>query len=314
VSDSSRSDARRPSPESLLSTKLAELWLERGGSSQRALANETDLSVSTVNSALRGLSRPTWPVIESLVAALGGNLDYFRQLYELQQAWDNGLLDRARNIASDLDIVLPESSHNVRSGRVYVSWSGQTGRRLAGLLGQWIPDVIQAVSLQISSDDIPIGERWINTLTDSIRQGDTALVCVTRDSVNQPWLNFEVGALSGQSVPVVPILLDLYPSDLTGPLAYFQAVQATDKEGMRRLLQRINDHTSLPLSPQTLDRSVERAWPYFETETKRLLNESAPERPRAMADVLQEILERLNRIEHASGIHGINESSQSESS
>ena len=51
-------------------------------------------------------------------------------------------------------------------------------------------------------------------------------MCVTRENYLTPWINFEAGALSKAfgHARVVPRLLDMPISDLTGPLVQFQAV------------------------------------------------------------------------------------------
>ena len=54
------------------------------------------------------------------------------------------------------------------------------------------------------------------------------IICVTEVNQENPWLNFEAGALAktlNQS-RVCPYLIGMRPSDLKGPLSQFQSIHA----------------------------------------------------------------------------------------
>jgi hypothetical protein len=64
---------------------------------------------------------------------------------------------------------------------------------------------------------------------------NSGVICVTPENLNSPWVLFEAGALAKamQGAKVIPLLFDLEFSDISGPLAQFQAKNATET-GWRR--------------------------------------------------------------------------------
>jgi hypothetical protein len=75
-------------------------------------------------------------------------------------------------------------------------------------------------------------------LAKALEGAELGILCLTKENLSSPWILFEAGALSKSMSEgrVVPLLVDLQPTDLDGPLSQFQAITAT-KEGIRRLLK-----------------------------------------------------------------------------
>jgi TIR domain len=180
--------------------------------------------------------------------------------------------------------------------KVFISWSGALSRDVAVALRDWLPSVIQVVEPYVSSEDIDPGARWSTDIAVQLEDTDFGILCVTRDNVETPWLNFEAGALSKsvETSRVVPFLVDLGPSDIPrGPLAQFQAVRPT-RTGILRLIRGINDFCGA-LSPERVEGTVDVWWPHLEEilqevqQGVQLVTEVAPQRP--TADMLAELLE-----------------------
>src|SRR5262245_8492978 len=88
------------------------------------------------------------------------------------------------------------------------------------------------------------------------------IICITPDNVREPWLNFEAGALakSINGARVRPVLLDLRPTDLVGPLVQFQSTDARDHDDMLKLLRSLNSGCDVPMQDDRLVRSFDRVW------------------------------------------------------
>jgi len=64
-----------------LLAELRKLHVQAGKPSTRELGRAVGVSHATVHAALRGPTAPTWPVLEKIVKALGGDAGRFRDLW-----------------------------------------------------------------------------------------------------------------------------------------------------------------------------------------------------------------------------------------
>lgn len=183
---------------------------------------------------------------------------------------------------------------------VFLSWSGETSKAMAECLREWLPLAIQSAKPWFSPEEIDKGARWLVELSAELDRQSIAILCVTRESVDSPWMLFEAGALSraiGGSW-VCPLLLGLEPTDLTGPLTQFQATRAT-KEDMRRLLSTVNKRLEQPLSDRQIDTAHDYLWPELSEKLSQILARPSPATvaARQPSDLLVEVLERVRKIE-----------------
>ncbi|MBI4964376.1 MAG: toll/interleukin-1 receptor domain-containing protein [Desulfomonile tiedjei] len=152
--------------------------------------------------------------------------------------------------------------------KVFISWSGQLSHEIALGLREWLPSVVQVIVPYVSSEDITKGSQWFAHVATELEQTDFGVICLTKENLRSPWIFFEAGALS-KSVSrshVSPLLIDLSPSDLQGPLVQFQAVMPTEKD-MFKLLNTINaDLQSGRLDEPHLQKSFARWWPDFDSQ------------------------------------------------
>lgn len=180
---------------------------------------------------------------------------------------------------------------------MFLSWSGPRSRHLADALRSWLPRVIQSLRPWMSDEDIAAGSRWLPEIAGELSQAKVGILCVTPENQFNPWLVFEAGALSKtiEQTFVCPMLFDMAPSQLSGPLAQFQA-SAFERAGVLRVLQNLNSALlSERLADPDLLEIFEVWWPKLE-ERLALTPASAAAiaKPRTTDDLLEEILS-LNR-------------------
>ena len=170
--------------------------------------------------------------------------------------------------------------------KVFLSWSDQTSRKVAGALGDWLPYVIQAITPFISSDDINKGDRWQDELVTQLKETSYGIICLTRHNISAAWMNFEAGAISNaiKQSCVSPFLFHVESAKVSGPLNQFQlTVYGKDdnfnKQEVFRLLSSINN--TLPLDQQVLHerlrRQFEKWWCELKERLAKILAESEVE-------------------------------------
>lgn len=177
---------------------------------------------------------------------------------------------------------------------VFISWSGGRSRRAAEALRGWLPKVINAVKPWLSATDIEKGSRWGTDVARRLEQARLGIICLTPGNLHADWILFEAGALSKtlQNTYVCPLLFDVQPAEVKGPLAQFQLTRAV-REEVRQLLKTINsalvEDQSLP--EVHLNEAFDLWWPKLEEQFLALPSEEehpGPARPER--EILEEIL------------------------
>jgi hypothetical protein len=184
--------------------------------------------------------------------------------------------------------------------KVFISWSGERSRILAGFLRGWLGDVIHSIQPWMSDQDIDKGAWWTTQIANELEVSAFGIICVTKENANAPWLLFEAGVLakSFEKSRVCPYLLNMKPTELAGPLAHFQAATSTSEDTLR-LLQSINK----VLGPNgRTDDQVDKAFRKWWPELERMIGNIPPlsakllPPPRSERELLEEVLTLTRRM------------------
>ncbi len=188
---------------------------------------------------------------------------------------------------------------------VFISWSGKDSRshKVALLLHDWLPKVMQNLKCFVSSQDIEAGAAWMRTLFTQLEQCNVGLICLTQASIKKPWILFEAGAVAKkfEESRVCPLLIDLQQSDVRDPLAAFICKKATNAD-MLAVVEMINrSRGENALSKEDLEDSFSNRWPAFEkrfTEIMKERDEDSSDSPAAKATdpLLEELLTLTRQI------------------
>lgn len=140
--------------------------------------------------------------------------------------------------------------------KIFVSWSQTQGQRLAEALKEIVLD-LQNLDVWVSSQNIGLGSDWFNSLNEALKEADGGLVCVTRDALSSPWVNFEIGALWARLNNVKFLLFGVDKVELNNsPLSQIQLSQGTSKEDVTRVLYEFFK----PEDKDLIDRHLTRTW------------------------------------------------------
>jgi hypothetical protein len=184
--------------------------------------------------------------------------------------------------------------------RIFLSWSGERSKALASALRDWLPDILHYAKPWLSESDIDAGERWGFKVAEELQATEFGIICVTRDNINAPWLNFEAGALakSIDGARVVPLLLDLGMQDITGPFAQFQAKKA-DLNGIKDILTSLNRNTKEAVPESRIQKYIDSYWPEFEAKLKLIpKSEVVDSKPRSENQVLEELVSIVRSMDY----------------
>ncbi len=179
--------------------------------------------------------------------------------------------------------------------KVFISWSGIRSKKVALIFRDWLPSVIQSIEPFVSSEDIEKGSRWNTDIAQELKESTFGIICVTKENLTAPWLNFEAGALSKtiENSFVAPFLFDVKPSELKGsPISQFQATSFT-KEDLSRLLETLNVATGNSLSEQKLSKAFDVWYPDLEKSLNDLRSEPVEDSEESSVVVHPDILEEL---------------------
>ena len=187
--------------------------------------------------------------------------------------------------------------------KVFISWSGIRSKKVAELLNKWIPDVIQAVTTWISSEDIEKGTIWFNEITETLKQTNVGIICLTLENKDKPWILFESGALLNKltKAHVYTFLFDLAAEEVEKPLAEFNHTFPM-KDDMFKLLKSINSQLGeSKLTTSRLQKAFDKNWPDFElpfADIKAIkLEKKVEAEPRSDDSMMKEILLTTRALE-----------------
>jgi hypothetical protein len=193
--------------------------------------------------------------------------------------------------------------------KLFISWSGHLSRQLGEVVRDWIPSVLQVIRPYFTPEDVEKGSRWGTEISKELEASQAGILCVTRDNIEKPWLLFEAGALSknlGIS-KVCPLLFNIDPTDISGPLTQFQ-VTKFEKTDMKRLMSMLNEASGDSKLLQNVFESVfEKWWPDLEQRVEAILRgprSEGEQEVRSDKDLLREILATTRSIERTASLGG----------
>ena len=135
-----------------------------------------------------------------------------------------------------------------------------------------------------------------------VSQTDFAVICLSPDNLNSPWLLFEAGAIANRldQANVCKFLIgDLTENDIKPPLLNFKSTLLKDKEEMRKLVQKINQmHETRILSSNALNRRFEGGWPKLEDYCNRAIKKMGNREKIIKPKTDYQLLEEINGLCH----------------
>ena len=180
---------------------------------------------------------------------------------------------------------------------IFISWSGDRSRRVAEALRDWLPYVIDCPDLWMSSHDIPDGARWFQEVSSRLEECNVGIIVLTAENLASPWVTFEAGALAKNILDgrVIPLLVGIEASHITGPLAQFQCVDS-DRDGILGLIRTINTLAPTPAPESIFEKRLSRFWPDLRKVLQEVASDAGDVRPPLTMAQLQQQLQETTDI------------------
>lgn len=176
--------------------------------------------------------------------------------------------------------------------KVFISWSGERSHILAQALHGWLPLVLHYVKPWLSEADVAAGERWAQAVAKELESSNFGIICVTPENLASPWVLFEAGALakSMQGAKVIPLLFNLEFSDVSGPLAQFQA-KKVERGGLAEVINSINQSAEQGVPEDRARQLFAALWPEFEKQLESIPEEAPTEKHmRPQHEIMEELV------------------------
>lgn len=183
--------------------------------------------------------------------------------------------------------------------KVFISWSGERSQALAHALRDWLPLVLHYVEPWLSEADVAAGERWAQAVATELEASNFGIICVTPENIGSPWVLFEAGALakSMQGSRVIPLLFGLEFSDITGPLAQFQA-KKVERVGLEEVILSINQAADHAIPEPRAKQLFDALWPEFEKQLKSIPDEApTAKHMRPQHEILEELVTGVRSLD-----------------
>jgi hypothetical protein len=163
---------------------------------------------------------------------------------------------------------------------------------------------LQQVEPFLSAEDIEKGAKWRQVISGELREADLAIICLTPENLNSPWLLFEAGAVAKHDQSRVwTYLFGLKPTDIADPFSEFQHTLST-KEDTKKLLFTINEQVvDGKLPRERLTKVFDMWWPQLEKNLTKIPGQVPGDQRtkdplKRMLEMTTEILQRVRESAH----------------
>lgn len=157
--------------------------------------------------------------------------------------------------------------------KLFLSWSGERSKEFAKAARIWMETIFdEEIEYFMSDDDVQPGQRWVRELSNSLDETDLGILFLTSENLSSQWIAFEAGWMARRLAEgtVFPLLLDIDPEKVSGPLSEFQCKRA-DLKGMQDIAKAINNKLTKLIKPAILERRVRGGMQDFEAQLNPII-------------------------------------------
>lgn len=170
------------------------------------------------------------------------------------------------------------SSSKENEKRLFISWSGTSGEKVANLIYEWIGEIYKNVEDNVFlSSKIKPGQQGFTEIMNALEKCTKGFFIMTQARVRSPWIHFEAGAIYKANAKncVIPIYVDVKRESLEDdPLTEFQSKYSFCYRDLDNLISNIGKELGWSLN-NTFDKNVIQD--KFEEKVNDLMVEVLPD-------------------------------------
>lgn len=175
--------------------------------------------------------------------------------FEYQPAGPSGAEARAFVQAepeSGESMIAPvRSAFPIQRRVVFISWSGEVAESVAKTLRGILEPRMPSGGEVFLSTGLRPGSQPVRTMLDTLLAADVQIPVLTQRSKERPWLLWETAASWARRVLVVPLLIDIEPHEMPGPMPHeTQAVRLDHADQVVEQVVEAVGGTATKLSPE----------------------------------------------------------------
>ena len=188
--------------------------------------------------------------------------------------------------------------------KCFYSWSGDFSKEIAEQFSIWFRGTLQTIDI-FFSPEIEKGTKWLHRIHKELDDTEFGFVFITIDNYSSPWILYESGAIAKRvsESRLYTILIDCKPSDISGPLSFFQHTKITKTDISKLIFDLNTANKASQINQNILTEVIDSRWNLLEEAIKEIINRNSWRRKK-LTD--REIIENLSikTDEILGAIHG----------
>lgn len=152
--------------------------------------------------------------------------------------------------------------------KVFLNWSGEESRRIASLLRDWLPEVINALEPWLAADSFGRENRWLEVNAGPFSEAGMIVACVTTANAGEDWKSLDPSKFELSIAESAPLLVLLLVAGVDAAslrnVPDGASVIRLDRSGLKLLAEKLNSLADQPTDYDVLGRRFEGLWPRLE--------------------------------------------------
>jgi len=193
--------------------------------------------------------------------------------------------------------------------KIFISWSGNLGKEIAEVFGNWLKEILPIDEL-FCSTDLRASSNWYEELKKGLKSSNLGIFCLTDHALSSTWMFYEVGFLNGKKKKknhdfnhlIYPILFDLKQSNVDRTIFNYIQNSNFKKKQIKNLIIDIAEYHFPSVETETIITSFESKWKMLNKEVKQIIDNNTQKQ-----NIPKNVFEKMDNIYVVIGFDNLGE-------